>query len=88
MMKSLKNKALFLYEKLIPTISKDESIEMFASSFIRDINNSEMNFSLEDKTDIIALIQKKQFEILENKASSIEEIHNEMDRLTILSTND
>lgn len=84
MKKSFKKILLILF----PKKSKEEIIDAFASSVVRDLYSEDLKFTLEEKTEVIHLIQKKQFQILENKASEIEAIQNEMDSLTILSTND
>lgn len=73
---------------LFPEKERQQVIDNFASSVIRDLNSEEYKFTLDEITETIHLIQKKQFQILENKASGIEAIQNEMDSLTILSIND
>lgn len=71
-----------------PEKERSQLIDEVSSGVIHTLNSDEYKFTFEEKTEVIALIQKKQFQILENKASAIEEIQNEMDNLTILSVND
>lgn len=71
-----------------PEKERSQLIDEVSSGVIHTLNSDEYKFTLEEKTEVIALIQKKQFQILENKASAIEEIQNEMDNLTTLSVND
>ncbi len=84
MKKSFKKILLILF----PKKSKEEIIDEFASGVVRDLYSEDLKFTLEEKTEVIHLIQKKQFQILENKASEIEAIQNEMDSLIILSVNE
>lgn len=77
-----------LHSLLFPKKERSQMIHDFSSSVIRDLNSEEYKFTLDEKTEVIHSIQKKQFQILENKASEIEAIQNEMDSLTILSIND
>lgn len=84
MKKFLKN----LHSLLFPEKERSQMIDEVSSYVVRTLHSDEYSFTLEEQTEVIALIQKKQFQVLENKASAIEEIQNEMDNLTILSVND
>lgn len=75
--------------------TRPQLIQEAINNAIRNIHSEEFKFTLEEQTDIVEGIQKKQFDILEAKLSELEEIvliiedvRKQIDRITIIEVND
>ena len=77
-----------MFKKLINWRSHEQRKQDVIENAFRNIHSIEFGFSIEEQTEIIQELQKKQFKFLEDKLSELELVKNEIDNLSIISIND